>query len=89
MTRLENALHNDVKALEFLHDELRVQAHLLKAEAKKRWDELEAKWGSLKEHLQRAEAAADRNRADVDAAIRLLVDALKTGYADIRKALKG
>ncbi len=89
MTRLENALHNDVKALEFLHDELKVQAHLLKAEAKKQWDELEAKWASLKEHLQRAEVAADRNKGDVDAAIRLLVDALKTGFAQIRNALKG
>lgn len=89
MSRLENALHNDVKALEFLHDELKVQAHLLKAEARKQWDELEAKWASLKEHLQRAETAADRNKGDIEAAARLLIDALKAGFAQVRNALKG
>ena len=88
MSRIENAFHNDVQALELLHDELRLQAHLFKSEAKKRWDELEAKWATLKEHLQRAEVAADRNKSEVSSAIKLLIDSLKSGYKDIKDALK-
>src|SRR3569833_3560323 len=88
MSRIENAFHNDVHALELLHDELRLQTHLFKAEARKRWDDLETKWGTLKEHLQRLEVAADRNKNEVSSAIKLLVDSLKTGYKDIKYALK-
>jgi hypothetical protein len=88
MSRLDEAFQNDVKALEHLHDELKVHAHLLKAEAKKHWDELETKWAGLKEQLQRAEAAADRRKGDVEAAARLLVQSLKSGFTDVRNALK-
>jgi hypothetical protein len=88
MSRFENAVRNDIQALELLHDELRLQAHLFKAEASKRWEELEVKWTSLKDHLQRAQVEAGHSKDEISSAVQLLVDALKTGYADIRRALK-
>lgn len=88
MSRVETAIHNDVQALKLLRDELNLQAHLLQADTRKQWDELEAKWSVLKEHLGRAEVATDDAKQDVDAAVELLVEALKNGYARIRNALK-
>ena len=88
MSRLDKALHNDIKALELLRDELKLHAHLLKAEAKTRWNELESKWDVLKEHLGRAQVAAGASKQELDSAITLLVDALKVGYKDIKNALK-
>jgi len=88
MSRLKQAFHNDVQALELLHDELKLQAHLLKADAKDRWQELESKWSQLKQQLKSAKAAAEAAEPKIDAAAQQLVDALKAGYADLKNALK-
>lgn len=88
MTRLSTALHNDLQLLKMLRDELALKAHLLKAEAKAEWETLEIKSAELKAHVARAEVAADHAKRDAEAAITLLVDTVKTGYASIRSALK-
>ncbi|HVT35809.1 MAG TPA: hypothetical protein VHE37_09505 [Nevskiaceae bacterium] len=88
MSRIQQALHNDYQAISLLRDELKLQAHLFRADARQRWQELEVSFDTLKEHVQRAKTAAAVARPEVETASRLLADTLKAGYADIRNALK-
>jgi uncharacterized protein YjbJ (UPF0337 family) len=73
--------------LERQRDELRVQAHLAKAEAREEWEELEEKWEQLKGKLRTAGEEADDASDDVKAAASLLMDELKKGYDRIRSRL--
>lgn len=88
MSRLEDALNNDVKALEQLRDQLKAHANLLKAEAKERWDDLEKKRDQLVAKMENVQRSADAPRQELEAAARHLVDILKAGYADFKKILK-
>lgn len=88
MSRIQKALHNDIHALEMLRDELRLQAHLFRTDAHTRWQDLENRWNELKEHLKRAQVAAAGAQPEIQASARSLMEALKTGYADFRNALK-
>lgn len=88
MSRLETALKNDLQLLRFARDEIALQAHLLKGELKTKWDALEVKWQELETHVARAEVASDAARKDIEAASRLLVESLKTGFASVKRAFK-
>jgi hypothetical protein len=88
MSRLDTALKNDVKLLRFARDEIALQAHLLKGDLKIRWDALEQKWEQLNEHVGRAEVASEAARKDIEAASRLLIEALKDGFASIKRAFQ-
>jgi hypothetical protein len=88
MSRLNTALHNDIQALKLVRDELLLQSKLLAAEARDQWSKLEADWDLLKEHLCRAQTAADSALPEIEAAASQLSESLKRGYAEIRRALK-
>lgn len=88
MSRLDTALHNDLKLLRLLRDETVLQAHLLKADMKSHWEELERKWSELETHIERAQVAGDGAKKEAEMAISLLSDTLRSGYNSIRKALK-
>lgn len=77
-----------LRHLSELRDQLALQSHLLRADLKDRWSDLETKWADLQEHVQRAGVAARDSRHEVAAAAQSLADALKDGYAQIRSALK-
>lgn len=89
MSRLDTALKNDLQLLKLLRDEIQLQAHLLKAEAKDHWVRLEDQWHKLQVHVDRAEVAAAGARNDVDSSRAQLVDSLKKGYTQVKQALKG
>ena len=61
MSRIQQLLHNDVQALSLLRDEMLLQAHLFRAEARTRWQELEVSWDELKVHLQRGSRCQSPN----------------------------
>lgn len=88
MSRLQTAMKNDLQMLKLLRDEIRLQAHLLKAEAKDHWDRLEQQWHKLQVHVDRAEVAATDARQDVDTASTQLLESLKKGYTQVKQALK-
>lgn len=88
MSRLTTAVSNDLKLLELMRDELALQAHLLKADAKDKWQELENKWADLKRHIENAAAAGDAAEHEAKTAVGLLSESLRSGYDGIRKALK-
>ena len=87
MSRIRKALHNELQAIEFVRDELKLQSHLFKAEMHKSWQELEARWDELREHLSRAKTAAADAEPEIQTAASLLIETLKNGYSRLKQAL--
>lgn len=77
----------ELQQLRRVRDELRVQAHLGKAEAVELWERLEHRFTEAE---ARAKALARRAEApvqDVADAVRLLIDEVRSGYKTLRKLL--
>ena len=83
-------LESELEKLEQLRDELRVQAHLLKADVKKELVDLDKKFQKLKRAASAnpVKRAAEKSAEEVSDATRLLFDTVKDGMTRIRKSLK-
>ncbi len=78
------------KALEHLkqqRDELHVQLHLAKADAKDEWARLESQWDEIKPKLEAAREEVGKTTESVGAALGLAIDELKKGYERLRSRL--
>jgi len=78
------------KALEHLkqqRDELQVQLHLAKADAKDEWTRLESQWDEIKPKLETAREEVGKTAESVGAALGLAIDELKKGYERLRSRL--
>jgi hypothetical protein len=86
----KSLLENEIEKLEQMRDELRVQAHLLKADAKKELTTLEKKFQKLRRDVSTnpVKRAASKSATDVTDATRLLLDTVKDGFSGILKSLK-
>ena len=67
-------------------DELKLQAHLMKAEAKDEWHEAELQWKELEKKLDKAKAAGADAGEDVAEGVRHLGSKLQDGYRKIRNS---
>lgn len=79
-----------VKLMEILkqrRDELSVQMHLGKAEAKDLWKETEDKWRHLRNQLDKIDEDTGDASKDVGAAAILIAEEIKQGYERLRKLL--
>ena len=74
--------------LKRMRDELELQLHLGKAEAKAEWDKLEVKWREYELRQHKIKNAAEDTGREVDAAMDMIGDELKKGYQRIRDILK-
>jgi hypothetical protein len=88
MSRLNTALKNDYAALCFVRDELALQISLLQSDLKDRWLDLEQKMDHLREQMGRVEVVAEKSARDIDASAKSLIELIRTGYDDIKRALK-
>lgn len=70
-----------------LRDELALQAHLFKSEAKDRWQETELQWQRLQEEVRAVKNAIDHSRPELHAATSIMADTLHRAFTDIRQAL--
>ena len=86
---LEDKLEQWLKDLAQERDELRVQAHLLKAEARDEWDELEETWHHFEATLGRVGASAKESAGEIGAAAEQLSEELSQAYRRLKDALKG
>jgi hypothetical protein len=68
-----------------LRDELRLEAHLARAEARARWQRLEARWPELEARLEELERATGAAAATVGQAARALLDELGEGYRGLKR----
>lgn len=80
------ALYNMLK-LE--RDELQLQLHLAKAEARDEWHHLEKKWETFHERASVVGEAAAEASKEVSAATGILAEEIKRGYEHIREAITG
>lgn len=80
-------LEEMIGSLKRLRDELEVQIHLGKAEAKDEWERLEEKWQELKAQGKAVAEAADESAKNVGSALEIVAEELKDGYQRIRKLL--
>ena len=69
-------------------DELRVKMHLLKAEAKDEWEDVEKSWQHLEGKLKQLKDEASDSGGDIGAASRQLAEEIGNAYQRIRKSLR-
>jgi vacuolar-type H+-ATPase subunit E/Vma4 len=81
-------LQDEIERLEQLRDELRVQAHLMKADIKKEFQELEKKFDRVKKDAHPVRRAAEETVEEVSDATRLLFDTVVDGMKRVRKSIK-
>jgi vacuolar-type H+-ATPase subunit E/Vma4 len=84
----KSIIASEIEKLEQLRDELRVKAHLFKADAKAEFSELEKKLQKLRRDAAPVKRAAEKSATEVSDATKLLYDTVKDGFARIRKSLK-
>jgi hypothetical protein len=87
MSDREERLEEMVSSLKQIRDELKVQIHLGKAEAKDEWKKLEEKWQELKAHGETVAGVVEESAKDVGSAVELVGEELKAGYERIKKLL--
>ena len=76
-------LHKLLGEIEQDRDRLKLQAHLLKADAKDEWDKIEKKWHHFKGSTQHVGYEATEVSKDLFAATQLLGEEIKAAYKRI------
>ena len=87
MSDLDDKLEEVLAKLKTERDELRVQLHLLAAEAKDEWEDVEKHWEHLESRAKRVGDAAADAGDDVAAAGKQLAEEIGNAYQRIRKSL--
>ena len=84
---LEDKFEKLVAELKTERDELRVRAHLLKAEAREEWDELEDKWQHFESKLGRVGTSAKQSAQEIGAATQQLGEEFGAAYRRLKDSL--
>lgn len=84
----ETRLNKMVERLRQERDELRVRAHLLKAELRDEWDEVEGKWEHVESRLEHLAKNAKDSGEDIGAALSQVGEEIARAYRRMRDALK-
>ena len=87
MSQEKGRLEELISKLKQERDELRVQIHLAKAEAKDEWEELEKKWDILENKLTALKRETKDASKDIGAALGVLSEEIANAYKRIRKKL--
>jgi CBS domain-containing protein len=80
-------IKNEVQDLRRIRDELRVKAHLGKAEVRDRWDGLERALEALEQRAKRTSRAAEQPLQQLEEDARKLARDVRDGYRRIRDSL--
>jgi predicted DNA-binding protein (UPF0278 family) len=78
---------DELNELRRMRDELRVQAHLGRAEVRDRWDALERGLEAFEQRVKRASRAAQEPLKTLEDDVRKLAGDLREGYRRIRDAI--
>jgi hypothetical protein len=85
---MKDTLQKDLELLGKARDELKLQMHLAKADAKSEWAKLEATWTRINEQLQLTRNGTEQPLKDLTSAAKTLLEELRGGYARVREQLK-
>ena len=69
-------------------DELAVQIHLARAEAREEWEKLQPRWEHFQARAREVAETAEDSSREVGAALGLLGEELKRGFQRIRDTLR-
>ena len=83
----EGWMKKELDELRRIRDEVRVQAHLGKAEVRDRWESLERGLESLESKAKRASRAAEEPLHKLEKDLRKLAKDLRDGFRQIRDAI--
>lgn len=87
MTGKRGRFDQELDALRTLRDELRVQAHLGRAEVRELWEDAERRWQKLETEVDRVREQAKEPLEQIGEAAELLVDEIKNGYDKLRRLI--
>ena len=76
-----------VSALRTERDELRVRLHLLKADARDEFEELEKKWQHLESRAEQVKEGAKESAEEIGAAAKTLAEEIGAAYTRIKRTL--
>ena len=85
MSEDNNALENMKSAIEQLRDEIKLKAHLGKAEAQEELAKLDTKWNDFLDQYKPISKEAGKTMDNAGEALGLVGEELKAGYERIRK----
>lgn len=86
-TERTGRLEQEMESIRRIRDELRVQMHLARAEARDLFEELEHRWHELEARFEQVADEARRPMQEAGEAARSLLAELKDGYRKIRDSL--
>jgi DNA repair exonuclease SbcCD ATPase subunit len=86
-TDFSDWIHGEVEDLRRTRDELRVQAHLAKAELRDLWEKLEERFEDLEHRAKRTARATEEPLRQLEGDARKLVGDLRDGYRRIRESI--
>ncbi|MGB5276148.1 MAG: hypothetical protein WBO73_16060 [Gammaproteobacteria bacterium] len=87
MSDREKELDDLLESLKKRRDEINLQMHLGKAEAKELWQQTEDKWRHLRNQLEQVDNDTGDVAKDVGATAMLIADEIRQGYERLRKLL--
>ena len=88
MNDISDKLEDLAATLKTERDQLRLQLHLLKAEAKDEWDEAEEKWHRLEPRLQKLKKGLTESGEDIGAATGQLAEEIAHAYRRLRDSVR-
>ena len=88
MTADKSAIDRMREELVRQRDELNLQMHLAKAEARDEWQELEKRWQEVKPKLDAAGSEAMKSGENVLAGLQLTLEELRKGYQRVKDRLR-
>lgn len=69
-------------------DELKLRAHLMKAEIHDEFEALEGKWEHLESNVGRLKEASQESAGEIGAAVKQLTEELAAGYRRVKKSVQ-
>ena len=86
-TTTKRSVLDDAKDLKALREELRLQAHLFKSEAKDTFDNLEKRWREVHRIIRSLEDKSSDAAKEISGAVRTTVDELTEQYRGLKDQL--
>jgi chromosome segregation ATPase len=87
MSRQQDLLTELISSLKQQRDELALQIHLGKAEAKEEWEKVQARLDQLTADAEPLKEAVEESAENVLESLKLVADEIKNSFDRIRKSL--
>jgi hypothetical protein len=81
---LKEAISHEFNDVKRRRDELRVQAHLARADAKDALDRIESRWPELERKLKELEQSSSKAVDEIAKSARRLIDEIKADFEALR-----